>query len=376
MLLNFLEAKQVVCCLFSFLNILLFKKVKEAMNATISEKLLEPFSLVFYTALPVFSFCTSYESRMLHYGWYLVQLQSSHLSMQAHDDHRVGLVTNQKLLGVLGKRNHIVDRHVRRRWRTSESVNALARFHVPDLKRYTIEATRVFQETPSLYNTTNDVLQVDCCTLTFPSEDALMMWEPSRVKEASFTNDEWPFNSFSVFPDLSSWILKKMTSQISWMTAALTDLNNHLTGKLFFSYFKWKRVAARLFLAPVEWLSADKLNHDKTPHACWCTLCLGRGFTICGEYFFPLSLSLGNSTERNTFQLCAWAHEVPQLHPHSTCASNKFSREAQPTPQQEAKITFNPPSVGRGSSPCVQDVKLVENKHLFALQDLLIYKDA
>lgn len=46
------------------------------------------------------------------------------------------------------------------------------------------------------------------CTLTVPSDEALRMWNPSWVKDASFTNDEWPFNSLSVLPDLNSWILK------------------------------------------------------------------------------------------------------------------------------------------------------------------------
>lgn len=52
------------------------------------------------------------------------------------------------------------------------------------------------------------------CTLTVPSDEALMMWSPSSVKDASFTNDEWPFNSFSVLPDLSSWILKMKSLKI------------------------------------------------------------------------------------------------------------------------------------------------------------------
>lgn len=44
-------------------------------------------------------------------------------------------------------------------------------------------------------------------TLTVPSEEALMMWWPSGVKVASFTNEEWPRNSLRVLPDFSPWIL-------------------------------------------------------------------------------------------------------------------------------------------------------------------------
>lgn len=52
------------------------------------------------------------------------------------------------------------------------------------------------------------------CTFTVPSDEALMMCCPSGVKHASFTNDEWPVNSFKVLPDLSSWILKKKTAGV------------------------------------------------------------------------------------------------------------------------------------------------------------------
>lgn len=47
-------------------------------------------------------------------------------------------------------------------------------------------------------------------TLTVPSEEALMMWWPSGVKVASFTNEAWPRNSLRVLPDFSPWILKQI----------------------------------------------------------------------------------------------------------------------------------------------------------------------
>lgn len=47
-----------------------------------------------------------------------------------------------------------------------------------------------------------------CLTLTVPSDEALMMWWPSGVKVASFTKEEWPRNSFRVFPDFNPWILR------------------------------------------------------------------------------------------------------------------------------------------------------------------------
>lgn len=60
--------------------------------------------------------------------------QSSHLTVHAHDDHRVGVVTDQKVLWVLGKRDHVVDGDVWVRGKRFERVEAFAGFCVPNLK--------------------------------------------------------------------------------------------------------------------------------------------------------------------------------------------------------------------------------------------------
>lgn len=128
-------------------------------------------------------------------------------------------------------------------------------------------------------------------TLTVPSDEALMMWEPSGVKDASFTNDKWPFNSFSVFPVLSSWILK-MVMLNSWVARRMLKpifkkrkrwflfTTLYLTCKSGCFLRADKRAVDALFLAHVEWLGADELNHDKKPH----TSSLGGWLTVCKEF--------------------------------------------------------------------------------------------
>ena len=84
-----------------------------------------------------------------------------------------------------------------------------------------------------------------------------MMWNPSWVKDASFTNDECPFSSFSVFPDLSSWILETrvLDNLASQIKEQLGLIKNHF----YSTHEQIKRVAElqMLFLAPVDGLGAD-----------------------------------------------------------------------------------------------------------------------
>lgn len=55
--------------------------------------------------------------------------------MHAHDDHFAGVVTNHKVLRVLGKRNHTVDGDLRRPGQRLERVDAFAGLCVPDLEK-------------------------------------------------------------------------------------------------------------------------------------------------------------------------------------------------------------------------------------------------
>lgn len=58
-----------------------------------------------------------------------------HLAVHVHDDHCVGVVTNHKVLWVLGQRDHVVDGDFRCQGQRFESVDALAGFRIPNLKR-------------------------------------------------------------------------------------------------------------------------------------------------------------------------------------------------------------------------------------------------
>lgn len=94
------------------------------------------------------------------------------------------------------------------------------------------------------------------------------------MKEASFTHDEWPFNSLSVLPDLRSWILKngivekltdikavkKKRKRKSNKTATLTHYQIHICSTQAFVLTADKTclsAADVLFLVPVERLGAD-----------------------------------------------------------------------------------------------------------------------
>lgn len=84
-----------------------------------------------------------------------------------------------------------------------------------------------------------------------------------------------------------------------------------------------------LFLAPMEWLGADRLNHDKTPNAHWFTVSLG------GWYLRILTLRLSARGAARGGTRCSFVLEhMVSLHPHSTCASTTAQRGSAHTPQE------------------------------------------
>lgn len=61
-------------------------------------------------------------------------IASSHLAVHVHDDHRAGVVANQKLFWILREGNHVVDGHLRCSRQRLVSVEALPRFRIPNLQ--------------------------------------------------------------------------------------------------------------------------------------------------------------------------------------------------------------------------------------------------
>lgn len=61
------------------------------------------------------------------------RVSCSHLAMHAHDDHSAGVVTNHKVLWILGERDHVVDGDIQCPRQTFKSVDALTGFCVPNL---------------------------------------------------------------------------------------------------------------------------------------------------------------------------------------------------------------------------------------------------
>lgn len=208
--------KQSSCCqqdqFYWNINILLIKKVKEAINPTISEKLRIVFQFFLYRITWItLNFCS------------LPVIKTECSSLWFYDNRPAAELSPDRACsrwplcwsGYKPRTPQGFGEEESHCWpaRLTPVTNIwkCERTHKISCSRTEKEHRRGNQSTPgeSFCNITNDVLQVDGCTFTVPSEDALMMWEPSWVKEASFTKDEWPSNSLSVFPDLSSWILKK-----------------------------------------------------------------------------------------------------------------------------------------------------------------------
>lgn len=61
-------------------------------------------------------------------------ITSSHLAVHVHDDHRAGVVANQKLFWILREGNHVVDGHLRCSRQRLVSVQALPGFRIPNLQ--------------------------------------------------------------------------------------------------------------------------------------------------------------------------------------------------------------------------------------------------
>lgn len=141
-------------------------------------------------------------------------ITSSHLAVHVHDDHRAGVVANQKLFWILREGNHVVDGHLRCSRQRLVSVQALPGFRIPnlqcDIKKY--HTSTLKHRSCGRDGDTRSSFPPR--TFTVPSADALMMWRPSAVKNASLTNDRCPVSSFIVFPDLSSCILRSTVKAV------------------------------------------------------------------------------------------------------------------------------------------------------------------
>lgn len=121
-----------------------------------------------------------------------------------------------------------------------------------------------------------------------------------------------------------------------------------LTGGADYSWKQTKRVATELFLALGEWMGADELNHDKTPHAYWFTLSPGKEDSLLVRNFLDFRI---REVEKHVAALCLSAWYLSCTH----TAHVPPPRGSAHIPQ-ESGITFNPSKWKESQCSCAGEV--------------------